>query len=458
MTDSTAAPPRRERFFFTQPDEFDFDNRFTQAALSKHKREGLELAVRARWVAMAVISVLLIFVNPHWDVIYYHGILALLAVNGWFIRRAGRVGQSRLELLLILADLLIMTLGMVIPNPLSDDVRPLAMQYRFDNFQYFFVILAAGTLAYSWRTVITIGTWTAILWTLGWVVARWQSEPIAELSARAQAAFADFPDVAEVMEPNSFMIQLRVQEVVVFLIVAVTLGVTVRRFNRLLTTNAGLERERANLSRYFSPNVVDALSQNDEPLKQVRQQDIAVLFIDIIGFTRFAAGRDPYEVIEVLRGFHARMEGEVFRHNGTLDKYLGDGLMATFGTPVAGETDGSNALACARAMAKVIGDWNRERRRQGEPEIRAGIGVHYGPAVLGDIGANRLEFAVIGNTVNVAAKLEAQSRVYDAGIVISDDLRRQVEAEGGAILMDGFDERRDEMIPGMTDPMAVWVL
>jgi len=156
MTDSTVAPPRRERFFFTQPDEFDFDNRFTQAALTKHKREGLELAVRARWIAMAVIAVLLVFVNPHWDVVYYHAILALLAVNGWFIRRAGRVGQSRLELLLILIDLLIMTLGMVLPNPLSDDVRPLAMQYRFDNFQYFFVILAAGTLAYSWRTVITI--------------------------------------------------------------------------------------------------------------------------------------------------------------------------------------------------------------------------------------------------------------------------------------------------------------
>jgi len=260
------------------------------------------------------------------------------------------------------------------------------------------------------------------------------------------------------LDPNSFMLQLRVQEVVVFLIVAVTLGVTVRRFNRLLTTNAGLERERANLSRYFSPNVVDALSQNDEPLKQVRQEDIAVLFIDIIGFTRFAAGRDPYEVIEVLRGFHARMEGEVFRHHGTLDKYLGDGLMATFGTPVAGQSDGSNALACARAMAKTIGDWNRERRRAGEPEIRAGIGVHYGPAVLGDIGANRLEFAVIGNTVNVAAKLETQTRVYDASIVISDDLRRKVLAEGGAILTDGFDERRDEAIPGMAAPMTVWVL
>ena len=79
------------------------------------------------------------------------------------------------------------------------------------------------------------------------------------------------------------------------------MGVSLRRLNnRLLMTNAGLERERANLSRYFSPNVVEELSQNDEPLKQVRKEDIAVLFIDIVGFTRFSAGRDPYEVIEIL--------------------------------------------------------------------------------------------------------------------------------------------------------------
>ncbi|SDC73025.1 adenylate/guanylate cyclase domain-containing protein [Ruegeria marina] len=460
MADSTAPARRRERFFFTQPDEFDLDNRFTEAALERHKREGLELAVRARWVAMAVIAVLLVFVNPQWEVVYYHCILGLIALNGWFIRRAGRVGQSRTELFLIFVDLLIMTLGMIVPNPFSDDVQPLAMQYRFDNFQYFFVILAAGTLAYSWRTVFAIGSWTAGMWTLGWIAAWWVATPFPDLSARAAEAFSGFPDVAKFMDPGSFMPAMRVQEVVVFLIVAVTLGVSSRRFSRLLMTNAGLERERANLSRYFSPNVVDALSQNDEPLKQVRQADIAVLFIDIVGFTRFASGRDPYEVIEVLRGFHARMEGQVFRHYGTLDKYLGDGLMATFGTPVAGEHDATNALACARDMVAEIETWNQERRQADEPEIHIGIGLHFGPAVLGDIGANRLEFAVIGNTVNVAAKLEAQTRICRADIVISDGLYDRVlfETGGKSALLDGFRKHENECLPGIAEPMTVWTL
>ncbi len=457
MTDTSASPSRFERFFVTRPDNFDLDNKYTEAALEQHKREGLELAVRARWIAMGLTGVLLIYLNPQWEVLWYHFILLLLCANGWLIRRAGRVGQSRAELLLIFVDLLIMTLGMIVPNPFSDDVRPLAMQYRFDNFQYFFIILAAGTLAYSWRTVIAIGSWTAGVWTAGWIIAWWLATPFPGISERVADALQGYPDVAEMLDPNSFRAELRIQEVIVFVMVAVTLGVSMRRLNRLLMTNAGLERERANLSRYFSPNVVDELSQNDEPLKQVRKENIAVLFIDIVGFTKFAAGRDPYEVIEVLRGFHARMETEVFRHHGTLDKYLGDGLMATFGTPVPTPLDATNALGCARAMVDMIDRWNLERRRVGEVEIHVGIGVHYGSVVLGDIGANRLEFAVIGDAVNVAAKLEAMTRDYKARVVVSDALRAQALQESPAHAMEGFTRRSAQAVRGVADPMDIWV-
>ncbi|KIC40718.1 guanylate cyclase [Ruegeria sp. ANG-R] len=460
MTETTVSQSRLSRLFVTQPDNFGLDNKYTEAALERNKREGLELAVRARWIAMALTGVLLIYLNPQWDVLWYHFILLLICANGWLIRRAGRVGQSRTELLLIFVDLLIMTLGMIVPNPFSDDVRPLAMQYRFDNFQYFFIILAAGTLAYSWRTVIAIGSWTAAMWTAGWIVAWWVATPIPGISEDVAEALRGYPAVAEMLDPNSFMVSQRIQQVIVFVMVAVTLGVSMRRLNRLLMSNAGLERERANLSRYFSPNVVEELSQNDEPLKQIRKEDIAVLFIDIVGFTKFAGGRDPYEVIEVLRGFHARMETEVFRHHGTLDKYLGDGLMATFGTPIPSGLDASNALACARAMVEMIERWNRDRKRLGEPEIQIGIGVHHGSVVLGDIGANRLEFAVIGDAVNVAAKLEALTRDLHARIIVSDAVRVQAlkEIPNAQDMMAGFRLRPDQVVRGVAAPMDVWVL
>jgi adenylate cyclase len=456
---TTPTPLRRltNRFRRAEPDR----NRFTEAALERYKREGLDLAVRARWITMAVIGVLLVFLHPHADVFYYHVILALLALNGWFMRRIGRVGRSRGELTLILADLVLMTVGMVLPNPFSPDDMPVAMQYRFDNFLYFFVILAAGTLAYSWRTVIAIGIWTSAIWTLGLIAALALSQPFAGLSEAAGALFGETsPRMARMLDPNSFDIHLRVQEIVVFALVAVTLGFSARRFNKLLLDSARLERERANLSRYFSPNVVDELSNNDDPLKQVRRQDVAVLFIDIVNFTGFSAHRDPDEVIEVLRGFHARMEAEVFRHDGTLDKYLGDGLMATFGTPLGGPHDATDALDCARAMIGAMDRWNREREFAGEEPIHAGIGVHHGAAVLGDIGANRLEFAVIGNAVNIASRLETLTRDHRARLLVSNDLRDRVIAESGpsAPGLRGLERRHDQQIRGIETPVTVWAL
>ncbi len=461
MTDSPIPAPRGRRRFMDRFERAEMlDNKYTEAVLARHKKEGLALAIRARWVAMALFAVFMVYLNPHWQVLYYHAILGLLAGNGWLIWRAGRVGRSRVELALIFIDLAIMIVGIMVPNPFSDSQNPLAMQYRFGNFMYLFVILAAGTLAYSWRTVIAIGIWTGGMWALALIAAEWVAKPAPGLTEAAISAFSGYPGLARALDPNNFMVEMRLQEIIVFIVVAVTLGISARRFNHLLMSNAGLERERANLSRYFSPNVVEELSQNDEPLKQVRSQDIGVLFIDIIGFTEFSAARDPYEVIAVLREFHARMEDQVFRHCGTLDKYLGDGLMATFGTPLAGEHDATDALHCAVAMTGAMEDWNQQRRAAGEPEIHAGIGVHFGTAVLGDIGMNRLEFAVIGNSVNVASRLETLTRKLSVRVVISDVLRRRVLHESGerSPALARFNRCADQDIRGIDGKMTIWTL
>ena len=118
----------------------------------------------------------------------------------------------------------------------------------------------------------------------------------------------------------------------------------------------------------------------------------------------------------------------MFRHNGTLDKFMGDGLMATFGTPVAGPEDAANALTCACAMADAVREWNEERALGGEPEVRSSFGLHFGPAVLGDVGdENRMEFAVIGNTVNVASRVEALTRNLGVQIAMTEETEQAVQ-------------------------------
>jgi adenylate cyclase len=432
--------------------------KFAEAALADSKREGLWLAVRARWVALAVIALTLPIMNPHWEVIYYIVSLGLFAVIGWAQLKVGKAGVSRPELFLMFCDLALLTFIAVVPNPWSPGGWPIGMQFRFNTFIYFFVLLATAPLAYSWRTVIAMGTWTAALWAVGvgWV---WlQPETHAALAERVRAAVGSDVRMFALIDPTAINIAARFQEIVVFLIVAVTLAVAVRRSNALLVSHAGIERERTNLARYFSPNVVEQLSKNDEPLKQVRTENVAVLFADIVGFTAYADGRSPAEVIGTLRRFHERMEREIFRHEGTLDKYLGDGLMATFGTPFPGASDAGNALRCAQTMLGAIDDLNRERRHRGEPPIRISIGLHYGQVVLGDIGLNRLEFAVIGTTVNAASRLESLTREFGCAIIASDDLVQRARAETTSSDADftHLVAQPPQAIRGLEQPLGIW--
>ena len=291
--------------------------KFAEAAIAESKRQGLLLAVRARWVALAVTAVTLPIINPNWDVIYYVVMLGLFAVIGWAQLKVGKAGRS---------------LAGAFPDVLrsgADDLprrRAKSVECRRTGrsacnsgsrrFIYFFVFLATATLAYSWRTVIAMGFWTSALWAIGvgWVYL--QPETHAALSERVRAAVGSDVRMFDIINPASIGIPERFQEIIVFLIVAMTLALAVRRSNALLISHAGIERERTNLARYFSPNVVEQLSRNDEPLKQVRTQNVAVLFADIVDFTAYADGRSPMEVIGTLRQFHERMEREVFRHGG----------------------------------------------------------------------------------------------------------------------------------------------
>ena len=433
-------------------------NDIVEKALENDKREGLRLAVKARLIGLAIIAPLLVYLNQNWDVIYYLALLAGFALIGFAQMRIGRVGRSRPELMLLFCDLALLTFTLVYPNPLREDAWPIAMQYRFGGFIYFFFLLAGATLAYSWRTLIAMSVWTSLLWLGAYIWVAYQPVTMPEFTVAVQSIFQGHDELIEFLDPNDPLLASRIQEVIVFAIVAATLAIGGWRSKRLLLHHAGVERERANLARYFSPNVVEELSNNDDPLKQIRTQNIAVLFVDIVGFTSFAEHREPIQVIDTLREFHGRMEQEVFRHHGTLDKYLGDGLMATFGTPMPSNADAGNALRCTLEMIKSIEAWNADRKARGKPELQVGFGLHYGPAVLGDIGANRLEFAVIGSTINIASRLEAMTRELGVCLITSNALVEQVKSEAAFKDNDiaALTPHPPQAIRGLDTEISIW--
>jgi adenylate cyclase len=220
------------------------------------------------------------------------------------------------------------------------------------------------------------------------------------------------------------------------------------------------QRMRNNLARYFSPNVVELLAGQDEPLGPVRRQDVAVLFADIVGFTALAETMTPEAVMETLRVFHGRMSREVFACGGTLEKFIGDAMLATFGVPHPSDRDAGNALQAAGSMLAALDRWNDERRSAGAAEIRMGIGVNYGPVVLGDLGGEHgMAFTVIGDTVNASSRLQDLTRVLDTPLVAGDALVQAVAThEGAAAMLQRLRPAGERQLRGRVSAIKVWTL
>ena len=222
------------------------------------------------------------------------------------------------------------------------------------------------------------------------------------------------------------------------------------------------ERARANLARYFSPKIVDLLAERDEPFGPVRRQTVAVLFVDIVGFTRTVEMMAPEAVLAMLRDFHQRMTAQIFAFGGTVEKYIGDAIFALWGLPEAGPDDAANALRCADGMVDALTCWNDERIARGELPVAIGIGVHYGPAVIGDVGsATSLSFTVIGDTVNAASRLQTLTRTFNAPVVASDEVvaaARLAMTEGTDRVLARLEDRGDQMLRGRSHAVRVWVM
>ena len=223
--------------------------------------------------------------------------------------------------------------------------------------------------------------------------------------------------------------------------------------------HAAAERARNNLSRYFSPNIVEMLAAQDEPLGAVRRQTVAVLFVDIVGFTRMAEAMSPEAVVTLLRQFHERMTAQIFACGGTVEKYIGDAILAVFGVPTPTGDDAANALICADMMLEALDRWDVEHIRDGETPLAIGIGLNYGPAVLGDVGSEHsMSFTVIGDTVNTASRLQGLTRTLKTPLVIGGPLVDAIRAgssEIAAALVSQLQDQGEQALRGRAGAVRV---
>jgi len=209
------------------------------------------------------------------------------------------------------------------------------------------------------------------------------------------------------------------------------------RWTRALVTRGARaavaeERARQRLGLYVSEEVArEALDVSSIEIGG-RRQEVTVLFSDIRGFTSYSEKTSPEQVVLELNAYLNAMVCAIREHGGVVDKFVGDAIMVVFGIPDSRPDDALRALRTARAMQSALGAHNEARARADRPPLAHGIGVHTGPAIAGNIGnADRIQYTVIGDVVNLASRLESATKELGLPIVVSSAAVEAAEAAGG---------------------------
>lgn len=206
----------------------------------------------------------------------------------------------------------------------------------------------------------------------------------------------------------------------------------VRRTRSLLSmgVNAVLDSERARqrLGMYVSEAIADQAMASAELKPGGQRQEVAILFSDLRDFTRYSEGLSPEQLVQELNAYLEAMLNEISAEGGVVDKYIGDAIMVVFGLPHARPDDAARAIRTAIRMQDALTRHNQYRATQGQPPLRQGLGVHFGDVVAGNIGTTeRLQYTVMGDTVNIASRLQSATKELGHSILISAEAAQSAD-------------------------------
>jgi len=282
--------------------------------------------------------------------------------------------------------------------------QPPSFYLKAPTFLYVFIFIALRALRFEAFYILFTGICAAIAWGLMFLyVIRYDS--MSDMITN---------DYVTYLTSNSILVGAEIDKIVSILLVTFILAAAIHR-SRAVVVEAAIERTATQeLSRFFAPGVAETITSAEQSLQpgQGDTRNAAILMADIRGFTKMATEVPPNEVMTLLAEYESRMGKVIDENGGAIDKFLGDGILATFGVVTEGDEPAAQAMRALEGLLIESEDWARERHAAGLRPLSIGFSVATGSVVFGAVGdETRLEMTVIGEAVNRAAKLEKHNKV-----------------------------------------------
>jgi len=329
-------------------------------------------------------------------------------------------------------------------------MQPAAFYLKAPTLLYVFIFIALRTLRFEAGYVILAGVAAAAGWmAMAAYAVMW--DPMSAPVTR---------DYVHYLTANAVLIGAEFDKVVSILTVTAILAVAIVRARRLLVRAVHESLAARELSRFFSPDVAERITDLDAGIEIGRGElrDAAVLNIDMRGFSQLATEIPPDDLIALLAEYQSLVVPVVQAHGGSIDKFLGDGVMATFGATRPSGTPAADALRAAEALAATTAAWTGRRRAAGRVAPGVGLAVASGPVVFGAVGdASRLEYTVIGTAVNLSAKLEKHTKIEGVR-ALTDALTLDAAERQGYVPAAAPERRPQRRVAGLDGPVDLVVL
>jgi adenylate cyclase len=426
-----------------------------QAAIQRQQEQS---EILIAWVQLAIVALLAVvyesttmpggvvqFGNLETAVLAIYAVFCVVRLTLAYRRLLG----SWMLYLSVLADMTLL-MALIFSFHLKY-AQPAAFYLKVPSLLYVFLFIALRALRFEARFVLLTG-FAAVV---GWILL-----VLYVLSGYGGPENPTTDDFVEYMTSNTLLFHAEVDKIIAILLTTAVLAVAIARARHLLIRAVSEGAAARDLSRFFDPGVAARIRTAAMAVKagEGELRDATILTVDLRGFTRLSTELAPDDVMKLLQDYQSRICPLIVRNGGSIDKFLGDGILASFGAVAPSNSAAADALRTVDAIIEAADRWTSERQSSGAPPLSLGLAVSSGRVVFGAVGdAERLEFTVIGDAVNFTSKLEKHNK--DEKTRALTDARTYDLAESqGYMPLAKREVRRGRQVAGVPDSVDIVVL